>query len=127
MRKAARMAQVENISAGFVPAAKPEAPADWSRFRYPGSLIRYGVLLGIIVFLGYSLHFLNVDIERMLGALGRIGAVVAARYYPPDLEYVLQQDYLTSIVDTLKMSYLGGMFGVQIGRASCRERVCQYV
>src|SRR3546814_11259196 len=48
MRKAARMAQVENISAGFVPVAKPEAPADWSRFRYPGSLIRYGVLLGII-------------------------------------------------------------------------------
>src|SRR3546814_12457938 len=119
------------------------SPADWSRFRYPGSLIRYGVLLGIIVFLGYSLHFLNVDIERMLGALGRIGAVVAARYYPPDLEYVLQQDYLASIVDTLKMSYLGGMFGVllavplawfsafnvtpEIGRASGRERVCQYV
>src|SRR3546814_3517140 len=80
------------------------SPADWSRFRYPGSLIRYGVLLGIIVFLGYSLHFLNVDIERMLGALGRIGAVVAARYYPPDREYVLQQDYLASIVDTLKRS-----------------------
>src|SRR3546814_15914149 len=27
-------------------------------------------------------------------------------------DLVLQQDYLASIVDTLKMSYLGGMFGV---------------
>jgi phosphonate transport system permease protein len=107
------MTQVENFSqTSFAAAAGSEAPAAWSRFRYPDSLIRYGALLGIIVFLGYSLHFLNVDIGRLLGALGRIGAVVSARYYPPDLEYVLQQGYLTSIADTLKMSFLGGIFGV---------------
>ena len=107
------MTQVENLpQAGLVPAAEPEAPAGWSRFRYPESLVRYGVVLGIIVFLGYSLHFLNVDVERLLGALGRIGVVISTRYYPPDLEYVLQQGYLASIVDTLKMSYLGGIFGV---------------
>lgn len=95
-----------------MPPAKPEQPAAWSRFRYPESLIRYGVILGIIVFLGYSLHFLNVDIARMLGALGRIGAVISSRYYPPDVAYVLQPGYLASIVDTLQMSYLGGILGV---------------
>lgn len=113
MQKAGQMTQVENISqTGITAPAGPEAPAAWARFRYPESLIRYGVVLGIIVFLGYSLHFLNVDVGRLLGALGRIGAVVSDRYYPPDLEYVLQQGYLASIVDTLKMSFLGGMFGV---------------
>jgi len=115
MRKADPMTQVDNRStADPTPGVVSAAKKDWKRFRYPESLVRYGTVLGVLIFLGYSLHFMNVDIARMLGAFGRIGDVIASRYYPPDIEYVLQSDYLASIVDTLQMSYLGGAVGVLI-------------
>lgn len=113
MPESKTMTQAEDIaSPAFAPKSAEETPRRWSRFRYPGSLIRYGVLLAILVFLGYSLHFLNVDMGRLFGALGRIGAVLSARYYPPDLAYVMDAGYLGSIVDTLQMSFLGGLLGV---------------
>lgn len=114
------MSQAEKIDGpAFAPKSMEDKSMDetartWSRFRYPDSLIRYGVFLAIVVFLGYSLHFLNVDMERLLGAFGRIGAVLADRYFPPDLAYVAEPGYLGSIVDTLQMSFLGGILGVLI-------------
>ena len=48
----------------------------------------------------------------MLGALGKLGGVVAARFYPPELTYVTDPGYLASILDTLQMSFLGGILGV---------------
>ncbi len=90
----------------------PDSTPKWSRHRYPESLYKHGTLLAILVFLGYSLHFLNVDIAKLLGALGRLIGVVADRYYPPDLEYVLDKGYLAAILDTLQMSFLGGFAGV---------------
>lgn len=87
-------------------------PPTWSRYRYPESVYKFGTLLLVIVFLGYSLHFMNVDIARLLGAMGRLFGVVSTRYYPPDLEYVMDAGYLAAIVDTLQMSFLGGFFGV---------------
>ena len=76
----------------------------WSRYKYPESLYKHGTLLLILLFLGYSLHFLNVDIALLFGALGRFAGVVSERYYPPDLEYVLDWGYVGSILDTLQMS-----------------------
>ena len=43
---------------------------------------------------------------------GRVGAVVSQRYYPPDIDYVLEADYLSSVFDTIQMAYLGALFGM---------------
>ncbi len=82
------------------------------RFRYPDSLIRFGVLLALLVFLAYSVHFLSLDLWRLLGAFPRLAEILAARYYPPDLAYVMDGGFLLSVLQTLQMSLLGGVFGV---------------
>lgn len=87
---------------------------EWSRYKFPGSLYRFATVLGIVVFLGYSIQFLKVDLGRLLGAFGRVWTVLSTRYYPPELEYVLDDGYLASIVATLQMSFLGGMLGVLV-------------
>ena len=71
-----------------------ELPRRWSRFRYPGSVIRLGGLLGALALIAYSLEFLNVDLSRLLGAFPRLAEILATRYYPPDLAYVSQPDFL---------------------------------
>jgi ABC-type phosphate/phosphonate transport system permease subunit len=93
---------------------KPEdtQPLTWSRFTFPGSIYKYGTLLFVLVFLTYSLNFMNVSIPKMLGALGGLVGVISERYYPPDLAYVTDPGYLASVVDTLQMSFLGGIAGV---------------
>lgn len=91
-----------------------ETPKTWSRHSFPGSLYQYGTLLAILVFLAYSLHFMNVDILLMFSALGGLVSVVATRFYPPDLVYITDPGYLASIVDTLQMSFLGSILGVFI-------------
>ena len=87
-------------------------PPKWSRYKFPETLYKHGTLLIVLLFLGYSLHFLNVDIGLLISGLGRLVGVVADRYYPPDIEYVLDRGYLAAIVDTLQMSFLGGFAGV---------------
>ena len=84
----------------------------WSRYSFPGSLWSFGTVLAILVFLGYSLHFLNIDVLVMLTALGKLGGVIADRFYPPEISYVTNPGYLSSILDTLQMSFLGGILGV---------------
>ena len=86
----------------------------WSRFKYPTTLYKYAALLLVLVFLTYSLTFMNVSISKMFGAMGGLLGVIADRYYPPDLLYVADTGYLDSIIDTLQMSFLGGIFGVFI-------------
>ena len=84
----------------------------WSRYSFPESLWSFGTVLAILVFLGYSLHFLNIDVLVMLTALGKLGGVIADRFYPPEISYVTNPGYLSSILDTLQMSFLGGILGV---------------
>lgn len=84
----------------------------WSRYKFPETLYKHGTLLIILLFLGYSLNFMNVDVYLMFGALGRLVNVVSDRYYPPDLIYVTDTGYLSAILDTLQMSFLGGIGGV---------------
>ena len=64
--------------------ANSNTPQKWSRYKYPESLYKHGTLLLVLLFLGYSLNFLNVDIPLLLGALGGLVGVVSDRYYPPD-------------------------------------------
>ena len=87
-------------------------PLTWSRYRFPESLIRFGALLGILVFLAYSVNFLNIDLQRVVGAFPRLAEILATRYYPPDLAYVMDGGFLLSVLRTLQMSLLGGAFGV---------------
>ena len=84
----------------------------WSRYSFPESLWSFGTVLAILVFLGYSLHFLNIDVLVMLTALGKLGGVIADRFYPTEISYVTNPGYLSSILDTLQMSFLGGILGV---------------
>ncbi len=88
------------------------AHREWSRFKYPQTLVKYGVLLGILLFLTYSVHYLNIPLDRILGMFGRLGDVLANRYYPVDLEYIVEKEYLGAIVETIQMAYLGALFGL---------------
>lgn len=89
-----------------------KAQSKWSRFHYPDSLIRYAILLGGLVFIAYSIHFLNVDLKRLFGAFPRLGSILANRYFPPDLNYVLDKGFANSVINTIQMSIIGGAFGV---------------
>jgi phosphonate transport system permease protein len=92
-----------------------EAPSrDWSRFRYPDSVIRYGIWIATFAFIAYSIEYLNIPLERLLGMLGRMGQTVADRYYPPDIEYIMDADYMESVFETIQMAYLGALFGLLV-------------
>ena len=88
------------------------APREWSRFKFPASLYRYFGLLFALCFIGFSIVYLNIPLDRFLGMFGRIGSVVADRYYPPDIEYVTDPSYLASVFETIQMAYLGALFGM---------------
>ncbi len=84
----------------------------WSRFKYPQSLISYGVWLSIFVFLVFSIEYLNIPLDRLFGMFGRMGDTLANRYYPPDIEYIQDADYLQYVVETIQMAYLGALYGI---------------
>ncbi len=84
----------------------------WKRFQYPQSLIKYGVMLGILVFVAVSIKYLNVHLGRFLEMFPRLADLFANRYYPPDIDYILDSEYLHYVVETMKMAYLGALFGI---------------
>ena len=92
--------------------AKDGQELTWSRFKYPQSLISYGIWLGIFVFLVFSIEYLNIPLDRLFGMFGRMGDTLANRYYPPDIEYIQDADYLRYVVETIQMAYLGALFGI---------------
>ncbi len=85
---------------------------EWSRFKFPASLIKYGVWLSILVFLAYTVEYLEIPLDRLLGMLGRMGTIIANRYYPPDIEYIMDRDYMEYVLETVQMAYLGALFGL---------------
>ncbi len=95
-------------------ASEPSRPLTWRRFKYPDSLYRYFGMLLAVFFLTYSVVYLNIPLDRFFNMFGRIGSVVSERYYPPDIEYVLDRDYLSSVFDTIQMAYLGALFGMML-------------
>ncbi len=86
----------------------------WSRYRHPRTTIRFAVLLAVLTFLAWSVAFLNIDLARLLGAFPRLAQILAARYFPPDVDYVTNADFLRSVLRTLEMSLLGGALGVLV-------------
>jgi len=89
-----------------------EQPLTWSRFRFPESLISYGAWLLVLFFLGYSIDYLNIPLERIPSMFGRMGEVLGSRYYPADIDYVLDWRYMGYVVQTIQMAYLGALFGL---------------
>jgi phosphonate transport system permease protein len=103
----------EMVATTMFDAAQSERPK-WSRYRYPESLVRYGVILSLLVFVIYSVQFLNLDLGRLLGAFPRLAEILATRYFPPDLDYIMDRGFMLSVLNTIQMSILGGVFGVLI-------------
>lgn len=89
-------------------------PVTWQRYRYPESLIRFLLILLAITALAYSIHFLNIDLMRLLTVFGRVGDVLSERYFPPDLAYIAQSGYLESVLESIQMAYLGAVLGMLI-------------
>ena len=91
---------------------RPSGVATWSRFRYPQSLYKYAAVLGTLALIAYSLEYLKIPIDRLPGMMGRMGEMLARRYFPPNVSHVLNADYLHSVVETLQMSYLATVLGI---------------
>ncbi len=87
-------------------------PLEWSRFKFPGSLIRIGSWTALFIFLTYSVEYLNIPLDRLTSMFGHMGNTLANRYYPPDIDYILDEDYFSYVVETIQMAYLGALFGV---------------
>jgi len=94
------------------PMAGDDEALRWRRFGRPGGFTRWSLFIATMVFLAYSMAYLKVDLARILGLFGRVGNLIADRYYPPEISYVLQADYLNSVLETVQMAYLGGLFGI---------------
>ncbi len=88
--------------------------AVWRRPRLWHSLKGYAVVLALLVFVTWSLDFLNIDVERLPGLLGRLVDVLSRRYFPPDLAHIARLDYLTSVGQTFQMSYAAAIIGMVI-------------
>ena len=91
---------------------KPISQKKWKRFKYPDSYISYCLWLSALVFIAFSIEYLNIPLNRLLGMMGRMGDILANRYYPPDIEYIMDLDYAKSILETMQMAYLGALFGL---------------
>ncbi len=92
--------------------AKSASPREWRRYKFPESLYSWGGVLLALVFLSYSVVYLNIPLERFINMFGRVGTLITERYYPPEIDYVLEPDYLSSVFDTIQMAYLGALFGM---------------
>ncbi len=95
--------------------AKPgSVPLTWSRFRYPQSLYKYCALLAALAFIAFSLDYLKIPLERLPGMLGRMGEMLARRYFPPNVGHILNAEYWHTVVETLQMSYLATVIGITL-------------
>ena len=103
---------MDRMTAPAAAIAPPAVPQTWSRFRYPQSLYKYAALLGSLAFLAFGLDYLNIELDRLPGMLGRMGEMLARRYFPPNIGHIMNADYLHTVVETLQMSYLATVLGV---------------
>lgn len=91
----------------LVGAATPSPP-----LRAPRILYGYVAVIGVFVVVAWAIDRLDIDLNRLPGLLGRMGATIAQRYFPPNVAHVVEPDYLHSVLETLQMSYLATVLGV---------------
>ena len=104
--------EAELAAVGATPRAANSSPATWSRFRYPQSLYKYAALLGSLAFLAFSVDYLDIDLERLPGLLGRMGEMLGRRYIPPNVGHLLNAEDWHTVVETLQMSYFATVIGL---------------
>jgi len=93
-------------------AGAPPRDLHWSRYRFPDALYTYAAWIVVLSFLAYSVEYLDIPLGRIPDMFGRMGAVLATRYYPPDVDYIMDRDYLSYVLETVQMAYLGALFGL---------------
>ena len=82
--------------------------------------VRIGRLLkfcGLLLFLStaiWTIHHLNIPIERIVGMFGRLAHMFFGRMMPPDMVYAVQPGILFRVVETIEMTFLGSFFGTVI-------------
>ncbi len=104
------MKNLENTRAGS--AISP--PLTWSRFKFPESLIKYGIFLVTFAFICVSVEYLNIHLGRFFTMFERLWNLFAYRYYPPEISYTLEGGYLSSMLETVQMAYLGALIGITL-------------
>ena len=97
-----------------VSLAPAPAPAPWRRPRIWRSLQGTVGLLALLTFVTWSVDFLNIDVERLPGILGRLVDVLSRRYFPPDLGHIARAGYLASVGETFQMSYAASVVGMLV-------------
>lgn len=102
------------MSAATPSASSARPMPQWRRFHFPQSLYKYGVLLGALYFVWWSLEVLRIDVDRLPGLFGRIGEVLARRYWPPEFSHIVKPEFIDAIVDTFQMSYVATVVGLLI-------------
>ena len=85
---------------------------NWSRIKYPDSYIRYLIWLATLLILTFSIEYLDIPLKRLMGMFERMGYTLSNRYYPPDIGYIMDLDYMEYVVETIQMAYLGTLFGL---------------
>ena len=70
--------------------------------------------IGLFALAFWSVDYLRIPIERFAEMFGRVGAWVAARLFPPDMEYAVTDQIVFSVFETIEMSLLGATFGTLI-------------
>ena len=100
--------------------APGRVPLTWRRFRYPQSLYKYVAVLVTLALIAYSLDYLKIPLERLPGVLGRMGEMLARRYFPPlfSLFPFLAARWARVKLTTRSISSQGAGFPVQI--SNCR-------
>ena len=89
-----------------------ESTKKWSRIKYPESYIRYLIWLATLLILTFSIEYLDIPLERLMGMFERMGYTLSNRYYPPDIGYIMDLDYMEYVVETIQMAYLATLFGL---------------
>ena len=87
---------------------------EWSRFKFPNTAIRWSIWFVAFTLIVWSIEFLEIPLDRLFGMLDRMGATLANRYYPPDIEYIMDADYFEYVIETIQMAYLGALFGLLV-------------
>jgi phosphonate transport system permease protein len=58
------------------------------------------------------MEYLNVHVGRFFQMFGRFGDLLVNRYFPPEISYIMAPDYLSSVLETVQMAFLGAIFGI---------------
>lgn len=90
----------------------PPVKKEYYRRRYRRSLSAFTAWLALLCLFFFSINFLNIPLERIFGVFGRIADVLSDRYYPPDINYILDRTYFSYVVGTVQMAFLGALIGI---------------